>query len=197
LGAEVTLIDGADQVLPREPERLGSALGEVLRRDGIELILGVHATDVRRLRDEYVLTYEGGGEVRGDRLLVATGRRPRIAGIGPETVGVQADPRGIHVDDHLRAGERLWAIGDVSGILLLTHVGEYQGDIVASNILGEPRCQLRRGTARRLYRPASRRSRRNARAVQRDGTGFRGFPDRDIHPRLRRVERVSHPAQRR
>ena len=77
---------------------------------------------------------------RGDRLLVATGRRPRVVGIGLETVGVTADPhRGIPVDEYLRAGERLWAIGDVNGIWPLTHVGEYEGDVVAANIAGEAR----------------------------------------------------------
>ena len=60
-------------------------------------------------------------------------------GIGLETVGIEADPRGIPVDAQLRAGERLWAIGDVTGIWPLTHVGKYQGDVVAANILGEPR----------------------------------------------------------
>src|SRR5258708_8330650 len=78
-------------------------------------------------------------EVRGDGLLVATGRRPRVEGIGLEPVGIQASPHGIPVDDHLRAGERLWAIGDVNGIWPLTHVGEYEGDVVAANIAGEDR----------------------------------------------------------
>src|SRR5258708_37960815 len=76
-------------------------------------------------------------EVRGDGLLVATGRRPRVEGIGLEPVGIQASPKGIAVDDHLRAGERLWAIGDVNGIWPLTHVGEYEGDVVAANITGD------------------------------------------------------------
>src|SRR6478672_13289910 len=69
----------------------------------------------------------------------ATGGRPRVEGIGLETVGVEANPHGIAVDEHLRAGERLWAIGDVNGIWPLTHVGEYEGEVVASNILGRPR----------------------------------------------------------
>jgi dihydrolipoamide dehydrogenase len=72
-------------------------------------------------------------------LLVATGRRPRVEGIGLETVGVEADPHGIPVDEHMRAGERLWAIGDVTGIWPLTHVGEYEGDVVAANIAGDAR----------------------------------------------------------
>ena len=77
--------------------------------------------------------------VRGDRLLVATGRRPRVEGIGLETVGITADPRGIAVDARMSAGAGLWAIGDVTGLWQLTHVGEYQGRVVASNILGRPR----------------------------------------------------------
>src|SRR5215211_4480280 len=139
LGGEVVLLDGAPHVLAHEPAPLGEALGKALRRDGVELILGVHATAARRDGEDYVVELGDGREVRGDRLLVATGRRPRVDGIGLETVGVQADPHGIAVDARMRAGENLWAIGDVTGIWPLTHVGKYQGDVVAANILGEPR----------------------------------------------------------
>ena len=139
LGGEVVIVEGADRLLPREPAHLGEALGEALGRDGIQLILGVHATSARREGDAYVLQLDGGTEVRGDRLLVATGRRPRVEGIGLETVGVDANPRGIPVDEYMRAGERLWAIGDVTGVWPLTHVGEYEGDVVAANIAGETR----------------------------------------------------------
>jgi pyruvate/2-oxoglutarate dehydrogenase complex dihydrolipoamide dehydrogenase (E3) component len=139
LGGEAVLVEGANRVLPREPEPLGEALGEALRRDGIELRLGMHATAARRDGDEFVLEFDGGGELRGDKLLVATGRRPRVEGIGLDTVGVEANPHGIEVDEHLRAGERLWAIGDVTGVWPLTHVGEYEGDVVAANIAGDVR----------------------------------------------------------
>jgi dihydrolipoamide dehydrogenase len=139
LGGEAVLVEGADRLVPREPAPLGEALGEALRHDGIELVLGMHPNRAAREGDEYVLGFEGGMEVRGDRLLVATGRRPRVEGIGLETVGVTAGPRGIPVDEHLRAGEGVWAIGDVTGIWPLTHVGEYQGDVVAANIAGEAR----------------------------------------------------------
>ncbi|HEX2085464.1 MAG TPA: NAD(P)/FAD-dependent oxidoreductase [Solirubrobacteraceae bacterium] len=139
LGAEVALLEGSAHVLAREPAPLGEALGEVLRRDGIELVVGVHASAARRDGEDYVLELDDGRELRGDRLLVATGRRPRVDGIGLETVGIEPNPRGIPVDAHLRAGERLWAVGDVTGIFPLTHVGKYQGRVVAANILGEPR----------------------------------------------------------
>jgi pyruvate/2-oxoglutarate dehydrogenase complex dihydrolipoamide dehydrogenase (E3) component len=138
-GGEVALVESGEHVLPREPAPLGEALGEVLRRDGIELALGVHATLARLDGEDYVLEIDDGSELRGDRLLVATGRRPRVDDLSLETVGVAADGYGIPVDTRLRAGERLWAIGDVNGIWQLTHVGKYQGEVVAANILGEPR----------------------------------------------------------
>jgi pyruvate/2-oxoglutarate dehydrogenase complex dihydrolipoamide dehydrogenase (E3) component len=144
LGGEVVLIEGNAHLLPREPQPLGAALAEVLRRDGVELILGVHATAARREDAHYLLDLDDGRKLSGDRLLVATGRRPRIEGLGLETVGLdtaglKASGRGIPVDSHLSAGERLWAIGDVNAIWQLTHVGKYQARIVAANILGEPR----------------------------------------------------------
>jgi len=139
LGGEAVVIEGADRVLPREAAPLGAALGDALRRDGIELELGMRAAGARRDGAEYVLQFDGGTELRGERLLVATGRRPRVEGIGLESVGIVPDPHGINVDDHLRAGERLWAIGDVTGIWPLTHVGEYEGDVVADNIAGTTR----------------------------------------------------------
>jgi pyruvate/2-oxoglutarate dehydrogenase complex dihydrolipoamide dehydrogenase (E3) component len=139
LGGEAVLVEGADRLIPREAAPLGQALTEALRRDGIEVLTGTRVTAARRDGDDFVLALDSGSEVRGDRLLVATGRRPRVDGIGLETIGVQAGPHGIPVDDHLRAGERLWAIGDVNGIWPLTHVGEYEGDVVAANIAGQPR----------------------------------------------------------
>jgi pyruvate/2-oxoglutarate dehydrogenase complex dihydrolipoamide dehydrogenase (E3) component len=137
-GGDVTVVEGAEHVLAREPAPLGHALGEEMRRDGIELILGIKAVSARRDGDDYVLVLEDGRELRGDRLLVATGRRPRVPA-GLDTVGVTAGPHDITVDGHLRVADRLWAVGDVTGVRLLTHVGKYQGEVVASNILGESR----------------------------------------------------------
>jgi pyruvate/2-oxoglutarate dehydrogenase complex dihydrolipoamide dehydrogenase (E3) component len=139
LGGEVAVVEAADHVLAREPAPLGEALGEVLRGDGVELMLGVQATAARRDDEDYVLALDDGREARGDHLLLATGRRPRVDGIGLDTVGVHADTHGIRVDTHLSVGEGLWAIGDATGVRLLTHVGKYQGEVVAANILGEPR----------------------------------------------------------
>ncbi|MBZ2196030.1 dihydrolipoyl dehydrogenase family protein [Occultella gossypii] len=136
LGGEVVVVGNDPRVLPREPARLGAAVGDALTRDGVELVLGARVTGARRSGPDVVLDLDGGREVRGDRLLVATGRRPRVRGIGLERVGVEPDPRGIQVDHRLRAGDGLWAVGDVTGIAQLTHVGKYQADVAVANILG-------------------------------------------------------------
>jgi pyruvate/2-oxoglutarate dehydrogenase complex dihydrolipoamide dehydrogenase (E3) component len=139
LGGEVVLIERAERVLPREAGPLGEALGEALRCDGIDVVLGAHVTAARRDGEDYVLELGDRRELRGDRLLVAAGRRPRVNGIGLETLRMVPDARGIPVDARMRAGQRLWAIGDVTGLWPLTHVGKYQARVVAANILGEPR----------------------------------------------------------
>ena len=139
LGSEAAIVEGAEHLLSREAAPLGEALAEVLRGEGIGLALSVHAAAARRDGDDFVLELNDGSELRGDRLLVATGRRPRVEDIGLETVGVEADGHGVPVDGQLRVSERLWAIGDVTGIWQLTHVGKYQGEVVADNILGTPR----------------------------------------------------------
>ncbi|MEV6238546.1 NAD(P)/FAD-dependent oxidoreductase [Lentzea sp. NPDC051838] len=136
-GSSVALVEGADRVLPREPEAAGRALGEALTADGVELHLGVHATAARFENGEYVLDLPDGVVLRGDKLLVATGRRPRVEGIGLETVGVEPDPAGIATDETMNFGVGLWAVGDVTGQWNLTHVGKYQGRVAAATILGQ------------------------------------------------------------
>ena len=139
LGGEVALVEGAEHVLAREPAPLGEALGEVLRARRHRALPG-RARD-RRAARRRGLRPVARGRPRAARRPPARRHRPAPARrpIGLETVGVQAGPHGIPVDAHLRAGERLWAVGDVTGVRLLTHVGKYQGEVVAANILGEPR----------------------------------------------------------
>ncbi|MGA8746337.1 MAG: NAD(P)/FAD-dependent oxidoreductase [Solirubrobacterales bacterium] len=151
LGGEAAIIDMANHVLGREPAPLGAALGKELCREGIELVLSANATAVRRDGEDYVVEIEDGRELRGDQLLIATGRRPRVQGLGLETVGVEANPHGVPVDAHLRAAEHLWAIGDVNGLWPLTHVGKYEGEVVAANILGEPRKATYEAVPRVVY----------------------------------------------
>jgi pyruvate/2-oxoglutarate dehydrogenase complex dihydrolipoamide dehydrogenase (E3) component len=136
MGAQVAIVEGMDRVLAREPAPLGDAVGAVLARDGVELHLGRHVAAARRGGADFVLELADGAEVGGDRLLVATGRRPRTADVGLESVGVDDARHGIPVDDRMAFGDGLWAIGDATGIWPLTYVGKYQGRVAAANILG-------------------------------------------------------------
>jgi pyruvate/2-oxoglutarate dehydrogenase complex dihydrolipoamide dehydrogenase (E3) component len=139
LGASVALVEGMTHLLPREPKPLGDALGTALAEDGIELHLGERPSGVRRDGDEYVIEFDGRPELRGDRLLVATGRRPRVDDLGLDSVGVEPTQQGIPVDERMRVTDGVWAIGDATGIWPLTYMGKYQGRVAAANILGRDR----------------------------------------------------------
>jgi dihydrolipoamide dehydrogenase len=139
LGGGVTLIESGDHLLPREPAPLGTALGGVLGKDGIDLVFGAYAVKAHRDGGDYVVTLDDGRELTGDRLLAATGRHPRVHDVGLETVGIEPDPKGVPVDDRQRVADRLWGVGDITGQWQFTHAGKYQADVVAANILGEPR----------------------------------------------------------
>ena len=140
LGGEVAVVEMAEHVLAREPAPLGEALGEVLRREGIELVLSANATAARREGEDYVLELDDGRELRGDRLLVATGRRPRVLAASASRPSASSrTPTEFRSTRTCARRRRLWAIGDVNGLWPLTHVGKYQGEVVAANILGEPR----------------------------------------------------------
>jgi pyruvate/2-oxoglutarate dehydrogenase complex dihydrolipoamide dehydrogenase (E3) component len=138
LGGEVAVVEGAPHLMAREPAALGEALAGAFEAEGIELRLGEHATAAARDGDEYVLSFADDSALRGDRLLVATGRAPRVEGLGLETVGIEPKAHGIPVDERMRAGEGVWAIGDCTGVLMFTHVGKYQGRVAAADILGRP-----------------------------------------------------------
>jgi pyruvate/2-oxoglutarate dehydrogenase complex dihydrolipoamide dehydrogenase (E3) component len=136
MGSKVTIVEGSERLLPREAAEAGEALAEALQKDGIELRLGEFAASASKDGSDFVLSFEGGDDLRAAALLVATGRKPRIEDIGLDSVGIEPGKRGIEVDDRLRAGEGVWAIGDATGIAPFTHVGKYQGRIAARDILG-------------------------------------------------------------
>ena len=136
LGASVALVEGMDHLLPREPKPLGEALGEALAAEGIELRFGQHVSAARREGEEYVLEFPDGSELRGDRLLVAAGRRPRTDRLGLENIDVSPAEGAIPVDERMRVTDGVWAIGDATGVWPLTYVGKYQGRVAAANILG-------------------------------------------------------------
>ena len=136
LGAEVTIVEGDDHVLPREPSKLGETLGEALVAEGIELRLGEHASQARREDGGYALSFDQGDEVRAEKLLVATGRRARLDDLELGAAGIEPGEQGVEVDERLSAGNGVWAIGDTTPSLKFTHVGKYEARIAAANILG-------------------------------------------------------------
>jgi pyruvate/2-oxoglutarate dehydrogenase complex dihydrolipoamide dehydrogenase (E3) component len=138
-GTVVDLVEGMDHILPREPRALGEALQAAIGGERLRIHLGQRASSVGWYGNRYAVAFEDGTELAAQRLLVATGRRPRVDGLGLENVGVEASPRGIVVDPRMNAGDGVWAIGDVTGIWPLTYVGKYHGRIAAANILGESR----------------------------------------------------------
>jgi pyruvate/2-oxoglutarate dehydrogenase complex dihydrolipoamide dehydrogenase (E3) component len=138
LGAEVVLVEGSDHVLAREAPAAGEALREALESEGVELHLGVHAQRAEQSNGSYSLQLDDGTTLEGDKLLVATGRKPRVDEIGIENAGLRKSDRGgVQVDERLRAGDGVWAVGDATGIMLFTHVGKYQARVAAADMLGK------------------------------------------------------------
>ncbi len=138
-GVPVTLVQSGDRLVNREDPSVGELILGVLREEGIDVRLDARAEQVRAEDGQRVVTLSDGHEARGQELLIATGRKPRVEGIGLETVGIEPNPKGIEVDAHCRAGDGVWAVGDVTGVMPFTHVGMYQGRIAAADIAGRPR----------------------------------------------------------
>jgi pyruvate/2-oxoglutarate dehydrogenase complex dihydrolipoamide dehydrogenase (E3) component len=137
LGSSVVIVERDDHVLAKEHASAGEVLAAALEREGIELRLGATAKSAAAHGDGFALTLEGGEELRGDNLLVATGRKPRSSELGLENAGVRTDEHGaVQVDERLRAAEGVWAVGDVTGIFPFTHVGKYQARLVVGDIAG-------------------------------------------------------------
>ncbi|MFF9866387.1 dihydrolipoyl dehydrogenase family protein [Streptomyces sp. NPDC013953] len=141
-GTEVTVVEAADRLLPPEEPEASALVTAVLRGQGIMVLTGARATRVRYEDDgTFRLTLDGGEEIGAQRLLVATGRRPVLTGLGLETVGLDvAGARALEVDGRMRAvgADGVWAVGDVTGRGAFTHVAMYQAEIVARDVLGEP-----------------------------------------------------------
>jgi pyruvate/2-oxoglutarate dehydrogenase complex dihydrolipoamide dehydrogenase (E3) component len=138
LGSEVTVVEGMDRVLALEEPEASSVVAAALEADGITVRTGAKAVGVAREDAQTVVTLDDGTSVSGAELLVSVGRRPNVRGIGLDTVGFDTEVRAVAVDERLRAGERLWAVGDVTGIGAFTHIAMYQAGIASRDILGEP-----------------------------------------------------------
>jgi pyruvate/2-oxoglutarate dehydrogenase complex dihydrolipoamide dehydrogenase (E3) component len=136
MGSRVTVVDGNEHLLARVDPEAGALLGEAFERDGIEVRVSSRVDRVERGPSGLRVHLRSGETVEAERILVAIGRKPNVDGLGLEQLGLEIGQRGITVDERLRAAEGVWAIGDVAGVALLTHVGKYQARVAAADIAG-------------------------------------------------------------
>jgi pyruvate/2-oxoglutarate dehydrogenase complex dihydrolipoamide dehydrogenase (E3) component len=137
-GAEVHLIEAAERLIAREDPRVGELAAAALREDGIELHLGAEIRAVKAAGGAREIDLGDGDPIRTQELLVASGRTPRVADLGLETVGIHPYGGGLKIDERCRAGDQVWAIGDATGVMPFTHVAMYQARIACADIAGEP-----------------------------------------------------------
>jgi pyruvate/2-oxoglutarate dehydrogenase complex dihydrolipoamide dehydrogenase (E3) component len=136
-GSQVTVIEAMDRVLPPEEPEASDTVARVLQSEGVELWLGLRAKRVERADGHVTVWLDNGTKVRAAELLVSVGRRARVAEIGVDSVGLDPNADAITVDEWMRAGEGLWAVGDVTGVGPFTHMAMYQAGIAIADILGK------------------------------------------------------------
>ena len=137
-GSRVALVQSGDYLLPRVDREAGDLLAGLFEEEGIDVRLNASAERVDR-SDRGVRLHLADGQLEAANLLVATGRKPNVEGLGLENLDVTVGKTGIQVDDRLSAGTHVWAGGDVTGVALFTHVGKYQGRVAAANVAGHER----------------------------------------------------------
>jgi pyruvate/2-oxoglutarate dehydrogenase complex dihydrolipoamide dehydrogenase (E3) component len=135
-GVEVTVVEAADRLLDVEEPESGELLTRIFEGEGITVHTGVEVERVEHDRDAFILT-AGDLRVEADRLLVAAGRSNRVRDVGLEAVGIDPEGDTVETDERMRAGDRLWAIGDITGRGPYTHVSTYQAEVAMADILGE------------------------------------------------------------
>jgi dihydrolipoamide dehydrogenase len=159
MGAQVTLAERGDRLVGREEPPVGALARAALAADGVDVRLGRQARRASRHGHGVRVEFDDATTVDVDVVVLGTGRRPRVHDIGLDTVGIDVDDaavagRGLPVDEHCRLGEGgdgLWAVGDVTGQALFTHVAKYQGRIVADAIAGRPRRAAYQGIPRVIF----------------------------------------------
>jgi pyruvate/2-oxoglutarate dehydrogenase complex dihydrolipoamide dehydrogenase (E3) component len=143
-GVRVTVVEAADRLLPLEEPESSALVKDALERDGIDVRAGVSMSGVK-YQDRFVVTLEDGAELTAEKLLVATGRTTGLDALGVDSVGLDPKAKFVDVDDRMKAADKLWAIGDITGKGAFTHVSMYQAGIVVPAIQGKdgPRADYR------------------------------------------------------
>lgn len=153
-GSQVTLVEADDQVLPDEAPFAGEILADALRRTGADLRLGAAVSKAEALGSGLALTLADGTRLEGDRVLLATGRRPRLTGLGLEKLGITLTAAGavpVNASCRVPAADGVWAAGDATGLGCYTHTARYQARVVAANVLGGSRSADYRAIPRTVY----------------------------------------------
>src|SRR6478735_8427458 len=140
-GVRVTVVQHGDRLLPANEPEASALLEKVFAEEGIRVLTGVELQRAAYADGGFILDLDSGEQLRADEVLVAAGRTPNLDDLGLETVGLDPTARTLAVDEWLRAGDGLWAIGDVTGHGAFTHVSMYQQAIALREVLeqgGEP-----------------------------------------------------------
>jgi pyruvate/2-oxoglutarate dehydrogenase complex dihydrolipoamide dehydrogenase (E3) component len=135
-GVRVSVIEALDRILAVEEPESSQLAAEALSRDGVDIRTNAKVTRVGHDGSAFTVTVDDGGTVSGAKLLVATGRKAQLGALGVDTVGLDPSARFVPVDERQRAGERMWAVGDITGKGAFTHIAMYQAGIAVADILG-------------------------------------------------------------
>jgi pyruvate/2-oxoglutarate dehydrogenase complex dihydrolipoamide dehydrogenase (E3) component len=135
-GVDVTVVEVADRLIAVEEPEASEALTKAFTDEGITVLAGATVDSVAHDDDGFTLQVDG-RPVRAEKLLVAAGRQANLDFVGLDTVGLPDDLKVVETDERMRAGERLWAIGDITGKGAYTHVSMYQAAVVVRDALGE------------------------------------------------------------
>jgi len=135
-GSKVTIVEAAERLLAREDARVSQLLAAALGQEDIDIRTATQAERVEGHSGLTRLHLADGPAIEAERLLVASGRRARVDGLGLEGIGVEHDDGAVKIDARCRAAAGVWAVGDVTGVAPFTHVAAYQARIAAADILG-------------------------------------------------------------
>jgi pyruvate/2-oxoglutarate dehydrogenase complex dihydrolipoamide dehydrogenase (E3) component len=139
-GTRVSLVEAAPRILALEEPESSEVVARAMADDGVQVLAGATIGSVRHADGRFTVSLTDAGgtalEVGSDRLLVAAGRRPNLADVGLDAVGLDPAARSVDTDARMRAGEKLWAIGDITGKGAFTHMAMYQADVALADITG-------------------------------------------------------------
>ncbi len=141
-GVDVTVIEGMDRLLPRNEPEVGAVLRNVFEAEGIDVSVGQFVAEVTHDGSSFHAAMPDGTVHSAQKLLVATGRQTFLAELGVASLGIDAGAPFLEVDEHQRVIDGVWAVGDIAGAGMFTHLATRQAAVAAADILGKPHTPL-------------------------------------------------------